>query len=170
MQESQFTVAFGADSALTIPPHVLQIQDAPDNVLRVLVALTRRRQPPCTDDLDPKLQQVLSQAVGLCPDEEQIYEITFDGYILYQVGNESYCGWGPDKQSAGRHFLIFDRSRLLERLSDFSDCQQLPDGTFYPRPWKHYGILALDHIINVISPYEPTIQKRTDIDLSDVWD
>lgn len=164
-------IAFGAnDQTMTRPPHVVQLQDAPGNVLRILVALTKQGRPPCTDDLEPKLRQVLSQTVALCPDEEQIYEITFEGYILYQVGNESYCGWEPDEQSAGRYFLIFDRSRLLERLGEFSDCQQLSDGTLYPGPWKHYGIHALDHIINVVSAYEPIIQKRTDISLPDLQD
>ena len=163
-------IAFGINDQTTHWPHVLQILDAPDNVLRVLVALTKRQQQPCTEVTEPKLRQILSQAVGLCPDEERIYEITFAGYILYQVGNESFCGWVPEEQSTGRYFLIFDRSRLLDRLSDFSDCQQLPDGTFFPHPWKHYGIHALNHIVNVISPYEPTIQKRTDIARSHIWD
>lgn len=170
MQHPPFPVAFGADTMLTRPPHVLQILDAPGNVLRVLVALTKQGLPPYTDNCPPMLQQVLSPSIELCPNMEELFEITFEGYILYQVGNESYCRPAPAEQFRGQYFLVFDCSCLLQRLEEFSDCQQLPDGSCYPAPWKHYGICALDHTIHVISPNEPIIQRRTNTHLPPLQD
>ena len=44
-------------------------------------------------------------------------------------------------------------------MSDFTDAQQLEDGTFYPGKWEHYCILTQCHVIDVIAHEPPVVSE-----------
>ena len=96
----------------------------------------------------------------ILPDPAQTYRITFEGYILYFVRNESYSQDDEDYNLwDGDHFLLFRRSRLLDAIPEFTFCQTFPDGGAFTGPWKHYGIRCQDHTIDIISHLDPIIEK-----------
>jgi len=86
-------------------------------------------------------------------DEKPVVKITFDFYIAYSVLNESYVVQDRYEKYKGAFFRLYKKSRYLDYISL---------GTIatsdYPGPFKHYGICALDHIIDVVSVEEPIIE------------
>ncbi len=147
---------FGDDAVLenTSAPFLIRTEETDGNCIRFVVALSCKgaRNLAAQSTGEEVLSRILSDACPLCPDEEHQYEIIFDRYILYQVRNESYV-WGRDPYEIGKggHFVLFERSRLLEFLPQVTCCDFVPS-------WKHYGISCENHVVDVISPCEPIIR------------
>lgn len=91
--------------------------------------------------------------------EVNCVKFIFEHYILYQTRNESYCSWDNYEIRNGKYFIIFSKSRMLDFLSQITDCGKLEDGTVYPGEWKHFGIYCQNHVIDIISCHEPTIRQ-----------
>ncbi|MEE5991869.1 MAG: hypothetical protein V3G42_01365 [Oscillospiraceae bacterium] len=143
-------------------PFLLELHDNPDNELSLKIALPTIGEPLTEDALvnsPAKVGEILKKSIPIEPDETQIYQIVFPSYITYLMRNESYCSLDPYEVKEGTHFTIYTKSRLLDTLQTFTDCQTLSDGTLYPYPWKHYGIITNNHVIDVISGDEPIITK-----------
>ena len=143
-------------------PFLLKAVEYDENCIRLTVSLACEGEKG--SDLDdmgiPALGEILRKAVPIYPDENEVYEITFEQYILYLTRNESYCSGDDDEVKRGTFFVIYEKSRLLDMLHLLTDCQILSDGTAYPGEWKHYGIVCQNHIIDIVSHHEPTVRKR----------
>ncbi|GGI11609.1 hypothetical protein [Gottfriedia solisilvae] len=81
-----------------------------------------------------------------------ILRIEFDWYIAYSVRNEGFTVMDEYEVFEGNTFCIYSKSRYL----DFVEVSTIASDS-YPGPFKHYGIVALNHIIDVISQEPPTI-------------
>ncbi len=81
-----------------------------------------------------------------------ILRIEFDWYIAYSVINESFTVMDKYEVFEGKTFRIYSKSRYL----DFINISTIASD-FHPGPFKHYGIVALNHIIDVVSTEPPTI-------------
>ncbi|MGG0847798.1 hypothetical protein [Peribacillus simplex] len=81
-----------------------------------------------------------------------VIRIEFDWYISYSVRNESFTMLDEYEEFKGGIFCIYSKSRYLDfvKLSTIAS-------DFHPEPYKHYGINALNHIIDVVSTDPPTI-------------
>lgn len=86
-----------------------------------------------------------------------IYEIIFEDYILYQVRNESFCVYDSEEIRKGDVFIIFEKSKLLERLSN--PPENLLIGC-HKQQYRHYGIYCGDYIIDIVAFNEPKIRKK----------
>ena len=149
----------------SLAPFVISIDDGPDNSLRIVIALPKNI--PVTEDIltdinIPKLKDILSDASQVIEDEERLYEIRFESYILYQCRNESYAMSHPSDVVKGRHLVILENSLLLGYCKDAVldiDLDSYPEKS----QRRHYGIYAENHTLDVIS-YEPPIIQRLDPD------
>jgi len=141
-------------------PFVIEIDDA-DNVLKILFALPKigEKGSNVEEDMKDEIKELLKETYPIYPDEKNVYEITFEDYIFYQVRNESYCTYDDYEISKGRHLIIFEKSRLLDYLSTATICCKLDNGDFFPGEWKHYEVSAENQIIDVITCDEPIIRK-----------
>lgn len=83
-----------------------------------------------------------------------LIQLDFDSYIGYAIRNESYTSLDKYEQYEGKGFRIYSKSRFLDfiNLSTFATEE-------YPGPFKHYGIVCLNHIIDVVSVCAPVIQE-----------
>jgi len=81
-----------------------------------------------------------------------IIRLKFDWYIAYSVRNESFTVMDEYEAYKGRAFSLYSKSRYL----DFIEVGTIADD-IYPGPFKHYGINALNHIIDVVSTEPPSI-------------
>ena len=161
MKYGEKMIKFGVESAeIDRAPFLIKTDEEEENCVRFTISLS------CTNEKISKidtgienLDKILSNAVPICPDYNERYEITFESYVMYQVRNESYCSYDDYELGKGNYFIVFEKSRLLDVLPIITDCQVLSDGTFYPDKWKHYGIYCLNHIIDVITYNEPIIKK-----------
>ena len=154
---------FGREAEnLPTMPFLLEIQDAPDNILRILAALPDIGEPGTGEKTGLEtVDSILETCRPVTPDPDAVYEITFEPYILYQVRSESYCAWDSDEVQTGQYFSILTRSRLLDQVDRVTDCCRLPDGFCYPGPWTHYRICGQNHVVDVIAQDPPKIVRRT---------
>lgn len=81
-----------------------------------------------------------------------IIRLTFDWYIAYSVRNESFTVIDEYEMYRGGAFAVYSKSRYL----DFIEVGTIADD-IHPGPFKHYGIHALNHIIDVVSTEPPSI-------------
>jgi len=139
---------------------VLKIENV-DNELKIIFSgcVEGERGTNIDDELDENLKQLLKESTPIYPSADDVYEIVFPNYIIYQVRNESYCSWDDYEIRKGRRLIIFEKSRLLDHFQTITDACQAKDGDFYPGEWKHYGIYGEDHIIDVITHEKPVIKK-----------
>ncbi|MDE6731863.1 MAG: hypothetical protein K2J77_03195 [Oscillospiraceae bacterium] len=141
-------------------PFMISLSEGEDNELSVTISpseVGERRDFSEKDEPNPAIRELLSSSRPILPNENKAFTITFEGYILYQVGNESYCSGDPRDKFTGKFLRVYESSALLERIGELSDAQILKDGTFYPGKWAHYEIVTQNHIISVISLNEPKV-------------
>lgn len=103
------------------------------------------------------LEEVLSQCRPIIPDCSEKFVIVFEDYIVYQVRNESYTSYDDSEEKRGVYLLEFNKSGFLDYLSSATDACRLQDDSFYPGPWKHYGVYTQNHIVDVITQEEPKV-------------
>lgn len=64
---------------------------------------------------------------------------------------------GAKYRQTGTYLMRFEASGFLDYLASATDACRLDDGSFYPAPWKHYGIYTQNHIVDVIAHVEPKV-------------
>lgn len=77
-------------------------------------------------------------------------QIDFKNYITYSVIYDDYTRWNDEEEFQGDSFVIYIRSNLLSSLQ--KDNSYFPNGTLV-----HYSLHCIEHIVNIISVYEPMI-------------
>jgi len=82
------------------------------------------------------------------------YQIYFPSYIAYSVINESYTSADEYEQFEGSNYRVYSKSRFLDYVS-----QDTIATSDYPGPFKHYGFVCLNHIIDIASQDEPIIEE-----------
>ncbi len=152
-------IEFGTNDKTNGYVFLLKTEETENNCIKFTVALSRidEKTADTANDI-PAVQTLIEKSAPLRPDANEIYEIIFDNYIIHQTRNESFCSWDDYEIREGTNFIIFTKSRLLDTLPQLIDCE-LTNIVFSPNKAKHYGIYCLDHIIDIISCYEPTIVK-----------
>ena len=157
-------IAFGKNDAIQgYAPFLIKTEEGEDNCVKFTVALAQCGEKRTVDTTNNEaLTDILSDCYPLSPDYDEVYEITFEGYILHQTRNESYCLWDDYEVREGKYFIEFARSRLLTVLPQMID-SDLMDVLTSPNKVKHYGIYCENHIIDIISCYAPTIIKLNNI-------
>lgn len=144
-------------------PFLLRLWDDEDGVLRVVIALARAGETGAGARTgNAGIDAILDHCRPITPDEDAVYEITFERYILYQTRNESYSSYDAYEVREGQYLIRFRRSRLLDALPLLTDCCRWEDGTCYPGEWTHYGIYTQNHILDVISTESPVIRRVED--------
>ena len=139
-----------------LAPFVLSIKDDPDNRLSIVIALPKNCPAADEDIADSRLKDILSHSTLVIEDTEQLYEIAFGSYVIYQCRNESYTSYDPTEVMKGKYLVIFERSHFL----DYYESVIFDKDTGNEKVCrKHYGVYGENHIIDVISNEPPTIRK-----------
>ncbi len=103
----------------------------------------------------PELKKILAESSAIVHGPDcKVFTITWDKYIGYCVENESFALPEPSSSiGEGRLLRTYSQSVYLDFIAKASFAS--PE---YPGPFKHWAVLCLDHIINVVSTEEPTIR------------
>ena len=137
-------------------PFVLSVTDNADNELIIILSLAKIGQKCITDDDNTKLNEILKNAIPVQADGDNIYEIVFERYIIYQCRNESYTAFDNTEIRSGKYLVTFERSRLLDYYKNvIFDFDSIDTKT----KREHYGIISANHIIDVIANEPPIIRK-----------
>ena len=132
-----------------------------DNELRISFSPGKEADGTVNHKVVEVYEKLLESCVAIVPDEDCLYEIMFDDYIIYQIRNESFSSYDPDEIKHGHNLIKFEKSKLLDYLRVSTDAQQLGSGEYYPGKWEHYGIYTQNHIIDVISLCHPKVRILT---------
>lgn len=157
-------IMFGNDSGLdTNAPFILDIHDNIDNELYIIVSLSTlgEKDSNLSDVVENKvLLDMLKESSPIEIDNNNIFEIIFEKYIIYQTLNESYCLHDEYEIGQGKYFVEIQRSHLLDQLEIFAPvCTADEDGEYYPYKPRHFRIISQNHILEVISDKQPIIRK-----------
>lgn len=83
-----------------------------------------------------------------------VLKVDFDSYIAYSVTNESFTSWNNYEKFEGKAFRIYDKSRYL----DFIKVHTFASDD-YPSTFRYYGMVCLDHIVNIVTVAKPIISE-----------
>jgi hypothetical protein len=78
-------------------------------------------------------------------------------YIAYLVTEEAVgsCGNRKDETFTGRFFRVYEKSHLLDHIARDT-------GASIFKPFKHYKIICLNHLVDVVSTTPPEIEILDD--------
>lgn len=83
-----------------------------------------------------------------------IIQVDFYSYIAYSIRNEFFTSGDEYEGFDGKTFRIYKKSRYLDFISN---------GIFtskdFPKPYKHYGICCIDHVVDIISTSKPVVRE-----------
>ncbi|MFT8341247.1 MULTISPECIES: hypothetical protein [Clostridium] len=82
-------------------------------------------------------------------------QLDFESYIAYSITNESFTSWDDYEVFEGNAFRIYTKSRYLDFIKEHTFAHQVC-GDVYPT-LTHYGIVCLNHIVNIVSTCTPVI-------------
>jgi len=137
-------------------PYILNINDNVDNVLKIIVSLpySGEKGSEASNTGNKDLDEILKKAYPVLIDYNEIYEITFESYIMYQTRNESFAY--PDEKSKvlGEYFTIIKNSSYLKMVKSITFYNDIFDDKY-----MHYGIFSWNHVVDIISAEEPKIVK-----------
>jgi hypothetical protein len=105
------------------------------------------------------IREVQSGAEDWVDQSKTFFTISFDRYVSYHVINESYAKPNPlTEYVAGDYstFCIFPRSSYMNYILQETFADEI-----YPSELRHYCLFAANHVVQVISMYEPRIVKHT---------
>ena len=141
-----------------LAPFLLSLSDDQDLTLRVVIAFPKDGEAGTDpESLNEKVKVLLDKCVPVGADMDQVYEIVFENYILYQMRNESYTSWDEYEVRKGRYLIVFERSRLLDYYEDAIFDFDSEETRKTQR--KHYGIYTENHILDIISNEPPKIRR-----------
>lgn len=131
--------------------NLMDISEPEPLTLQIIVSQAKVIGPPRDIEIDDG--EVID---GACEIESTrdclLYRIFFDSYILYTVLNECYDLADKSAEYSGNLFRTYSRSWYLK----YTEGHTLASDD-YPGPYRHYGIICLDHIIDITSCSEPLI-------------
>ena len=137
-------------------PYILNINDNIDNVLKIIVSLpySGEKGSEASNTGNKDLDEILKKAYPVLIDYNEIYEITFESYIMYQTRNDSFTY--PDEKSKvlGEYFTIIKNSSYLKMVKSITFYYDM-----FGDKYTHYGILSWNHVVDIISAEEPKIVK-----------
>ncbi|WP_295725043.1 hypothetical protein [uncultured Leptotrichia sp.] len=137
-------------------PYILNINDNIDNVLKIIVSLpySGEKGSEASNTGNKDLDEILKEAYPVLIDYNEIYEITFESYIMYQTRNESFAYLDENSKVLGEYFTIIKNSSYLKMVKSITFYNDIFDDKY-----MHYGIFSWNHVIDIISAEEPKIAK-----------
>jgi hypothetical protein len=84
---------------------------------------------------------------------DRVFELFWPSYVGYSVRNESFTVRDQAEQFEGTVFRLYSKSRYLDFIA-----QATIASDDYPGPFKHWGIICLNHIIDIVAAHDPIVQ------------
>jgi hypothetical protein len=133
--------------------YLRRISEPRDNMLRIIVqeATANRCKPPIAIPGMPKA--LFSGAAPIESTETcKTFVLSWPRYVAYLVTEEAVgsCGNRKDEIFTGRFFRTYEKSHLLDHIAR--------DTGAHLKPYRHYKIICLNHLIDVVSTFPPDIE------------
>jgi len=125
------------------------LSEPEDNALRAVVLEARSDMAVSTATVPVTNVSPIEHTRGC-----RVFEVTWDSYIAYSVRNESYAQNGSDAFE-GNLFRLCSKSHFL----DYVACATFATSD-YPGSFRHWSIVCLNHVVDVVSQVEPKVLVR----------
>ena len=139
-----------------ILPYILKICDSTNNILKIIVTLPLlgEKGSEVSNTGNKELDEILKESYPVLINYNEIYEIVFENYIMYQIRNESFANPDENRKILGKYFMIIKNSSYLKMVKNITFYNDIFDDKY-----MHYGIFSWNHVIDIISAEEPKIAK-----------
>jgi hypothetical protein len=128
--------------------YLRELREPEDNTLRIVVAEAKADGPP--EDIEI-LGKVISGTRAIESDEScRLFEVFWPSYVAYCVRNESYTSWDDSQVWEGRLFRVYSKSHFRDYVA-----KDTCSSDEYPGPLRHWCLLCLNHLVDVIGCAEP---------------
>ncbi len=88
-------------------------------------------------------------------EESRTFELIWNRYVAYSFLNESFASVDDEERYEGNRFRVYAKSRFIDYVLRASfACAD------YPGPTQHYAVVCENHVVNIISVVQPTIQRH----------
>ena len=141
---------------------LLAIGETKDMDLRLVIAeaIVSEKSATFTAELEPN--EILREMLNECNPIEttslsKCYEIVFSDPIASSIINESYSFKNEKEQFEGKLARIYTTSTFLDYISNATIAT-----ADYPGPFKHYGFVCLNRVVDVVSMEPPLVKKIND--------
>ncbi len=83
----------------------------------------------------------------------RLFELVWPSYVAYSVRNESYTSWDDAERWEGKLLRLYSESHFLDyvRRATFASND-------YPGPMRHWGLVCLRHVVDVVSTAGPKVR------------
>ena len=139
-----------------ILPYILKICDSTNNILKIIVTLPLlgEKGSEVSNTGDKELDEILKESYPVLINYNEIYEIVFENYIMYQIRNESFANPDENTKISGKYFVIIKNSSYLKMVKNITFYSDIFDDKYI-----HYGIFSWNHVVDIISAEKPKIRK-----------
>ena len=139
-----------------ILPYILKICDSTNNILKIIVTLPLlgEKGSEVTNTGNKELDEILKESYPVLINYNEIYEIVFENYIMYQIRNESFANPDENTKISGKYFVIIKNSSYLKMVKSITFYYDM-----FGDRYTHYGILSWNHVVDIISAEKPKIRK-----------
>ena len=139
-----------------ILPYILKICDGTNNILKLIVTLPLlgEKGSEVSNTGDKELDEILKESYPVLINYNEIYEIVFENYIMYQIRNESFANPDENTKISGKYFVIIKNSSYLKMVKNITFYSDIFDDKYI-----HYGIFSWNHVVDIISAEKPKIRK-----------
>lgn len=151
-------IKFGDETVMmNSAPFLIRTIEGQDNDISFIISLPFKGEKVDVYDTGiPALNEVLTGCTPIYPDENNTYEIIFEDYVLHMTRKESFTTGDDYEIRHGKYFILFERSRLLDSMSAFVECELIK--AVRDNVSRHYGIYCQNHIVDIITTNEPIIR------------
>lgn len=133
--------------------YLTELEEPEDNVLRLVVTEARIADRDTPLGSIKPLGELSAGARPIVADDRcAAYEITFEDYVAYAVVNESYTVADDTERFEGKLLRVYSESKFLTYVASATIASN-----DYGGPYTHYGIVCLNHIVEIVSHAPPRI-------------
>jgi hypothetical protein len=130
--------------------YLRELNEPEDNSLRIVLEEAKAGPPQDFEILGKVIK-------GTQPIESdstcQLFELAWPTYVAFSVRNETYTTLDESEQWEGKSFRIYSKSHFLAFVANATHASDA-----YPGPLKHYCLVCLMHLVDVVSDADPQIR------------
>jgi hypothetical protein len=132
--------------------YLRELWEPEENTLRIVVEEAKAEGPP--EDIEI-LGKVISGTRAIESDEScRLFELVWSSYVAYCVRNESFTSWDDSEQWEGNLIRLYTKSHFRDYVGRDTFASDE-----YPGPLRHWCVLCLNHLVDVIACVEPEVQR-----------
>jgi len=104
-----------------------------NNILKIIVTLPLlgEKGSEVSNIGNKELDEILKESYPVLINYNEIYEIVFENYIMYQIRNESFANPDENSKILGKYFMIIKNSSYLKMVKNITFYNDIFDNKYF---------------------------------------